>query len=78
MTTYRILAKHLVAVTGSILVLALHVSPATAFVAANAEELQRLVNDAHARFRDVKRGSVPTIVEAGELNTAGDRSQENR
>jgi len=41
----------------SVVIVALLVSPSAAFVAANAEELQRVVNEAHSQFKDVMDGA---------------------
>jgi len=57
MTTYRRMIRYLVVVTVSAWVLTLQVSPATALVAANAEQLQRVVKEAYDQFKDVKEGA---------------------
>ena len=57
MTTYHRMIRYLVVVTVSAWVLTLQVSLATALVAANAEELQRVVKEAYDQFKDVKEGA---------------------
>jgi glutaminase len=57
MTTHRTLPSRLFRVLVTVLVVSFHVSTATAFVAANAEQLQRVVKEAYDQFKDVTEGA---------------------
>jgi glutaminase len=57
MKTYRSMRKHLFVVMASVLIVALQISTSRAFVAANAEQLQQVVNEAYSQFKDVKDGA---------------------
>jgi len=57
MKSRRKVALYACSIVACVFVIAIQVSIATAFVAANAEQLQRLVNEAHDQFQDVKEGA---------------------